>query len=275
MCLTACERNEPEIASGTFSISPTRKVKFAPGNLQYQASTDTWRFAEHQYDIIGAENNNISSTYSGWIDLFGWGTGNNPTNVSTSESDYSRFVDWGKNKIGTYAANTWRTLSRDEWVYIIKDRKNSSSLLGYGTIKGIRCGLIILPDNWTTPEGLTFNPGYNVQKVNSRYNNNPNEDTNSRIGGRLGLVSNKSCFGNNTYTATEWKEMEASGAIFLPLTGGRHGTDMVLEGGGFYWFSKPRGIEYILYLGDNHVGVRPGGADRSYGMAVRLARNAR
>ncbi|MBO7124244.1 MAG: hypothetical protein J6V74_00175, partial [Bacteroidales bacterium] len=28
-----------------FSVGPTRKAKFAPGNLQYQASTNTWRFA--------------------------------------------------------------------------------------------------------------------------------------------------------------------------------------------------------------------------------------
>lgn len=47
----------------------------SPGNLQYQASTGIWRFAEHQYDYIGSGNENISTSYSGWIDLFGWGTG--------------------------------------------------------------------------------------------------------------------------------------------------------------------------------------------------------
>lgn len=60
--------------SGRFSVSADRQVSFSKGNLQYQASTNTWRFAENQYDYIGEDNKNISPTYSGWIDLFGWGT---------------------------------------------------------------------------------------------------------------------------------------------------------------------------------------------------------
>ena len=57
-----------------FSVSDEQQIYFSRGNLQYQASTSTWRFAEHQYDIIGEDNVNRSSTYSGWIDLFAWGT---------------------------------------------------------------------------------------------------------------------------------------------------------------------------------------------------------
>ena len=39
-----------------FSVSPSKVVFFSRGNLQYQASTNTWRFAPHQYDFIGADN---------------------------------------------------------------------------------------------------------------------------------------------------------------------------------------------------------------------------
>ncbi len=59
---------------GKFSVSSSKQVSFSKGNLQYQASTNTWRFAESQTDYIGAANKNISATYDGWIDLFGWGT---------------------------------------------------------------------------------------------------------------------------------------------------------------------------------------------------------
>ena len=59
---------------GLFSVSASKKVCFAQGNLQYQASTNTWRFAENQYDALTTENTNVSATYVGWIDLFGWGT---------------------------------------------------------------------------------------------------------------------------------------------------------------------------------------------------------
>lgn len=60
--------------SGKFSVAKDRQVAFSKGNLQYRASTDTWRFAENQYDYIGNGNANKSATYDGWIDLFGWGT---------------------------------------------------------------------------------------------------------------------------------------------------------------------------------------------------------
>lgn len=54
-----------------FSVSDSTKVYFSQGNLQYQASTNTWRFAEHQWDYVGNDNENISEKYAGWIDLFG------------------------------------------------------------------------------------------------------------------------------------------------------------------------------------------------------------
>lgn len=65
--------------NGLFSVSATKKVYFSKGNLQYQASTNTWRFATNQWDFVGgttesrcnfgnvsgSSNNNISQTYNG------------------------------------------------------------------------------------------------------------------------------------------------------------------------------------------------------------------
>ena len=98
---------------GTFTINKQGdKVVFSRGNLQYQPSTNTWRFAEHQYDFVGDDyfgnvyigsekcnNALISDTYSGWIDLFGWGTGRYPTKTTDEISAYSEYVEWGRNKI--------------------------------------------------------------------------------------------------------------------------------------------------------------------------------
>ena len=79
---------------GLFTINADGdQVHFSQGNLQYQASTNTWRFAEHQYDYVGADNANISATYTGWIDLFVWGTGNNPSLTWIDYPD-GTFVDW-------------------------------------------------------------------------------------------------------------------------------------------------------------------------------------
>lgn len=60
----------PEIKTlkGRFSVAADKQVTFSPGNLQYKASTSIWAFAENQYDFVGSDNANISSTYDGWID---------------------------------------------------------------------------------------------------------------------------------------------------------------------------------------------------------------
>ena len=46
----------------TFSVSATKTVTFSPGNLQYHAANDEWRFAPSQLDYIGKDNANISDT---------------------------------------------------------------------------------------------------------------------------------------------------------------------------------------------------------------------
>ena len=150
----------PGALSGRFTINASgEKVLFSQGNLQYQASTNTWRFATNQYDYIGSANANISDSYTGWIDLFGWGTGNNPTLSSWTYTDYSTFVDWGTNTIsnGGNTANEWFSLSVEEWTYIFNTRDNASNLRGHSTVNGVN-GYVILPDGFIIPDGLSFTP---------------------------------------------------------------------------------------------------------------------
>ena len=73
---------------GAFTINSNGdQIVFSKGNLQYHCTNHVWQFATNQYDMIGDDNANISDSYDGWIDLFGYGTGNNPTLVSTSYGD--------------------------------------------------------------------------------------------------------------------------------------------------------------------------------------------
>lgn len=143
-----------ESLSGYFSVSDTLKVIFSSGNLQYQVSTDTWRFAERQYDYIGDANKNVTDNYDGWMDLFCWGSGNNPATFTTYNTT---FVDWGANTISGYAPNTWRTLSSEEWKYIFQRDKYKR---GAATIGGVH-GVIILPD-----DGGVLNPTMGVWSSN-------------------------------------------------------------------------------------------------------------
>ena len=106
---TDCGEDTPSAGIGAFSVSADKQVTFSKGNLQYHPANNKWRFAESQLDYIGATNSNCSSTYNGWLDLFGWSTSATNFGISTSTdyNDYSgSFVDWGTNQIGADAPNT-------------------------------------------------------------------------------------------------------------------------------------------------------------------------
>ena len=75
-------------SGGGFSVSAAKQVTFSKGNLQYNPANKEWRFAPSQLDYVGDANTNISPIYNGWIDLFGWGTGANPTMTSENNIDY-------------------------------------------------------------------------------------------------------------------------------------------------------------------------------------------
>ena len=235
--------------SGKFTINADGdQVVFSKGNLQYQASTQTWRFAENQYDTIGAANTNVSDTYDGWIDLFGWGTGNNPTLATEDYDDYQTFTDWGTNPIsnGGNAANAWRTLTTDEWAYIYRGRSNADNLWGLATVNGVR-GFIFLPDNWTTPSGLSF-----TAKTKS--------------------------WRSNQYSLDDWSQMETAGAVFLSAEGMREGTTIYSVGSsGRYWSSTPSNdyrYPYTFSFADYGINPQLASMNECYeGQSVRLVQD--
>lgn len=242
-------KNEPEnnadvrgMLPGKFSISEDRQVQFSQGNLQYQASTKTWRFADKQYDYIGNDNAKISDTYEGWIDLFGWGTGNNPTLSSTENSDYLYFIDWGNNTIsnGGNKVKFWRTFDSYAWWYLFYKRTNANDLFGLGCVNGVN-GTILLPDDWRLPGGMIFTPSRQKGLVDENdYMYNSNEDN----------------YTHNIYTAEQWEIMESAGAVFLPAAGCRWGTYMDFVGnGGSYWTLTHGGGYDAYYLSYNVNGL--------------------
>ena len=139
---TDCGDNDtPSSGIGTFSVSETKQVTFSKGNLQYTQSSNTWAFAENQWDYLGEANIAIDAdVLADKVDLFGWSTSATNFGVSTS-TDYNAysgsFVDWGTNKIGTDAPNTWRTLTRNEWKYVVFNRPSASSLNGVAQVNGV------------------------------------------------------------------------------------------------------------------------------------------
>ena len=257
------ETNIDGLLVGRFSVREDKQVQFSQGNLQYQASTKIWRFAENQYDFVGNDNANISNDYSGWIDLFAWGTGRNPTLSSTERTDYVVYDEWGNNAISNGGNRTkwWKTLDMFEWKYLFYYRPNADELFGLGSVNGVN-GTIILPDDWVKPEGVTFNP--------SRKKGLADDEENKDII----YNSNEDNYTHNTYTAAQWKLMESAGAVFLPAAGCRYGIYMDFVGtGGSYWSMTAGGDYKSYYFSYNIFGLSTQSYyDRCIGRSVRLVR---
>ena len=249
------EDDTPSSAIGVFSVSADKQVTFSKGNLQYTQSTDTWSFAENQYDYLGDANIAIDAdALADKVDMFGWSgsTGSAKFGVSTSTDYYDyrgSFVDWGTNKIGSDAPNTWRTLSYDEWKYLRFDRTNANDLVGVAQVNGVN-GLILLPDNWVCPEGVTFKSGFH-----SGYD-----------------VDYYAAY--QTFTADQWSKLESAGAVFLPAADSRYGSSVSnVQEYGFYWSTKEisSGTAYGLNFFSYVAGMGEG--NRVCGFSVRLVKD--
>lgn len=268
-----------------FTVASGKVVHFSQGNLQYKATGSsataasganvggTWRFAEHQFDFIGADNKNAAQTYTGWIDLFGWGTSGynhgatcyQPWSTTTTNEQYYVYgdyiyhlydsngkADWGKANAISNGGNTvgsWRTLtgaSGGEWDYLIKSRPNAANLYGMGKVGICIPGLIILPDDWSWSG--------DVASLQANW------------------ISGQSPW-SNVYSYSEWSRMEAAGAVFLPAAGFRNGTLVNNVGSyGFYWSSSHGNYQNASPLFFRSAFVQPDNDYncRYYGFSVRL-----
>lgn len=299
--------------SGVFTVSSNRQVRFSKGNLQWSAtgggstptthavagggtSVGTWRFAPNQWDIIGADNRNIDSAYSGWIDLFGWGTSGYHNPDDTRNKHYQPYSDsfigggygpsgyrsyWDSNLVGTSAnydwgvynaisnggniPDMWRSLTAPEMDTLLNYRNTTSGIrFAYATVNGIS-GIIIVPDDW--------NPSiYTLDSANYL------------------CVA----YTNNLISLSDWSLLENAGCVFLPAAGNREfKTVTLVNQDGFYWhssysymrdddyrlcWSQLRFMKYSWELRPGHSWNEPDFADEHFlyssnGHSVRLVKD--
>ena len=239
-----------------FSVADGKTVKFAKGNLVYNQV----RFKMHkeQYGNINSE------TYSSHVveetfDHFQWGTSGwdngsayympyleKENTYNLINTDLIGNNDWGAYQFGMNTGASWRTPTKDEWVYLISGRSNASDKYGLGSANGVQ-GLILLPDTWERPSGMSFTPG--VSNVNS-------------------------------YTAEQWASMEANGAVFLPASSRMVGWQDGIEHpnmDGYYWSSSNsgNGASYFLVFSFYNSGVNPQDShtDMRHCCSVRLVQD--
>ena len=272
--------------NGKFTINADGdQVYFSQGNLQYKASTNTWRFAENQWDYVGDagagtvfENgikcNNIlcSPTYDGWIDLFAWGTSGydhgaacyQPWSTSSTHTDYYAYglwnanlfdqtgqADWGYNPIinGGNQENQWRTLTNDEWYYLFFTRSTTSGIRFVRAVVNEVFGIVILPDNW---DASTYDfVGYNS----------------------IGTNNNE-----NTISNFDWETiLEPNGVTFLPGAGRRDYSQSWIDNAGYicnYWTATHYDDERAYFIDWYLFGaIIPSSSPRGTDRAVRLVRD--
>ena len=176
--------------------------------------------------------------------------------VGTSWNDASHYdtwkvCDWGHNAIGSYAADTWRTLTKDQWLYLFGMEANNTDKDGHARYcKYFRAkvnsvqGIVVLPDDISGISDIPETRG------------------------------NGSNFDGKTYDPSAWSALEAAGCVFLPAAGYRDGASVHVVGSkGRYWSStaKDASSAYSLNFLSGYVDPASN-ASRYFGRSVRLVR---
>lgn len=296
----------PAKFGGVFTINADGdRVRFAPGNLQYQASTGTWRFAKHQYDAIGnnAGNNDFGdtrSTQAEWIDLFGWGTSGwnggyvTTTNyyqpydyLGTGSSTYGYYYGpstgsaWSpttQNLTGDYASRDWGVYNAIFNGGNVKNRWRT--LTGGG---GAEWEYLMSTRSASTVSGIP-NARYLKAKVAgvNGYIVFPDEfvlpDGISITCDHINLNSYLAWSSvTSNLSSSEWQKMEVAGAIFLPCTGYRsysNNNPSFTDNAGYYWSSSVYNTAnaYLIQLATTSPSFTASNAKRM-GCSVRLVRD--
>ena len=130
---------------GEFSVSATRKVHFARGNMKKEEQGAAFTFCFDQWERYA------TNTWEYPQDNFRW-------NDAIDKIPSPFFI-----------------LSADEWWYLFRKRPNAENLFQHATVNGVK-GIVLFPDNWDKTVGKTdAELEFVWEEGNARYvNNNPN-----------------------------------------------------------------------------------------------------
>ena len=281
--------------NGLFTINADGdQIYFSQGNLQYIGSSEIpyWRFAENQWDYFGTSTGQNSRDQNVDRDLFGWGTSGyhniyDNFNVNYQPYSFSEVTvntecnyygygpstnmydpnltgmsveyDWGVHNAisnGGNQAGLWRTLTQEEWSYVIFTRSastvgnTSNARFAKAKVNGI-FGVILFPDEFTVPIYLPT---------------------------PLQINNESASFNVNSYSSEAWIAMESLGCVFLPSSGYRHinhNNYVVIDGGCRYWSTTYvcTSSSFIINIDDSSLSANTNGS-RCYGYSVRLVHDA-
>ncbi len=211
-----------------FSVSSSKKVYFSKGNLQYELNGRKFRFANNQYDIQqSAVNLSGSNSVLDYLPYGASGAGSTRANSLSSLPTMDiagTAYDWGLyNPIANAEdlAGFWRTLTVQEWEYLLHKRTNADSLNCIVTYNGIT-GLMLLPDDY---QGAAFASLKFTNKTGDNYYYNNN-------------YPRKKEYIENKLEYMAYENLVSLGAVFLPFNSSRTINDEPIE---YYWTSTYSG----------------------------------
>ena len=216
------------------------------GNLFYQP----YCTSSIILDTVQSEEGNEAGQAMGW----GYGPTNGTSNFDNlSLTGQYANADWGVyNAIanGGNMPNQWRTLTGEEWCYLLFQRSTPSGIYcALGNVNGA-IGVILLPDSWNA-EVCVLNYPNETLFDHGDYPEDP--------------------YSVNTFSSEEWETLENNGAVFLPHAGYRHGSVVHLNYSSCYWTAT---MFCKLYM-DHEYGLQIEYPEyRCYGYCVRLVQDA-
>ena len=267
------------VEGGVFTVGLVegfpKKVFFSQGNLQYQASTGTWRFAEHQYTYIGnAPGNNTDAAdrphQASWIDMFGWGTsGVNPNAAGEVDPYYVNYQPWATSTATVDETNNQYgygpSINRNPMTAAGEDERNL--LVSNGSDWG--CNAISNGGNarnygWRTLTQPEWSYLLKTRKVNGKTGEGGSYVKVTLDNGIIGYI----IFCDDYDGPTTGLTTIPDGCVFLPGGGERSGTTVGSVGYNFYWTSTYVNKSTAYFID----GAFPSGTNRNRtkGFSVRL-----
>lgn len=247
-----------DMLKGQFTVDASgKKVSFAKGNLWYgkvgDAAAATFNFEDDQYGFATT----ISGSNTYWdenhVSYFQWGSTaeksmeyNSKGNFNSEKNLFTNAADDSSKPNSGFVAGGitgfWRTLSQPEWEFLLSTRSGSTvngtenARYFQGQIQKedetLITGLFVIPDNFTWP--------ISVDNVATKIN-----------------IPNAG-FTVNTYSITQFEELEEAGIVFLPVAGYISATtytntkQIAYKTTSFYWTSSTypsSNNTYILRVG--------------------------
>lgn len=197
------------VVGAVFSVSASKKVKFSKGNLYWNGSA--YKFEENQYDYPSSWNtSHVGHFFWSKDDSIARASSYSDSGASVNDILFTNGTETTPKSSFTVdgEAGKWRSLSKDEWTYLIETR--SGNRYAKAKVNNVN-GLLIFPDNYSGTMS-----GTGIAAVNTA----------------------SASFPSSSIPTAIWSEMEEDGVVFLPNAGSRTNSNILNAGSrAEYWSS--------------------------------------